>query len=188
MSADSRVDARQWRIAVFALALTLIGGAALAVALLIGAADPPRAAILVLNLNSADSLTPAGSSGDVRLLALPADLTPPFTIEMEASNSGAGGSAWGVWLRDGATVYPMLIDTQGYVLSATETTPLQHQQFPFIQPNDNRLYVNFDGGSAVFRINEEVFTTLPLDAIQAGGLALYGAPNLDWKSIKVYTG
>ncbi len=191
------VSTRKWNLALAALALTIFGGAALAIALLLGAGNPPRASTLVLNLNSADDLTPAGTFGAVRLFALPATLTPPFTIEMDASSSGAQTAAWGVWLRvsdhyGSVTDYPMLIDGAGYVLSALTTLNLQHQQFAPIHPSSNRLAVDFDGDTwwATFRVNDEVFARLlfPVRTISAAGLALYGDPRLTWNSIKIYTG
>ncbi len=192
------VSPRQWQIGLLALALTLIGGVALAVALLLGAANPPYDANLVLNLRSADDLAPAGNLGDLRLFSLPATLTlkPPFTLEMEASLSGRQGVAWGLWLRvsdhDGNPIdNAMLIDNQGYVLSALPAPTLQHQQFPHIQPGDNRLYLHYDAsGAATLRINDEIFNALsfPVSTVDAVGLALSGDAKLTWKAIKIYTG
>ncbi len=193
---DTFVSPAKWRIVISALALAAIIGAVTAVALLLGAGDPPHAPKLVLNLDSAASLTPAGSFDDAQLFALPVDLIPPFTIEMEASNSGATGSAWGVWLRvsdhyGNLRDLPMLIDNQGYAVAALTTSDLQHQESIHIQPGGNRLYLHVDPtGTAVFRINDEIFATVPLPVttVEAAGLALYGDTGLRWKTIQIYTG
>ncbi len=195
VEADAPVSPARWRLVLFILAVTLLGGAALALILALGAADPPRAPRLALNLRADDDLTDAGTFDGARLLAFPLDLTPPFTIEVEASNSGAAGSAWGIWLRianpDGSPRdLPMLVDNQGYALAALDSPVLQHHQFIHIQPGSNRLYLHVDqANAAVFRINDEIFATILLPGtVEAAGVALDGSPALDWRSIKTYTG
>lgn len=181
---------------MLSLAGTLIASAGLALVLALGAANPPRAAHLVLNLRSADDLAPAGTLGDVRLFAFPVDdLTSPFTVELEASASGSPSSAWGIWLRvsdhsGNLRDLPMLIDNQGYVVAALTSPTLQHQQFIHVQPGSNHLYVHVEkNDTAVFRINDEIFASVPLPAtsVQAVGLALSGELQVNWKSIKIYT-
>ncbi|MFN8447912.1 MAG: hypothetical protein U0521_04820 [Anaerolineae bacterium] len=193
---DTSIPPARWRLALLVLALTVFGGAALALILALGAANPPHAADLVLNQHSDDGLTDAGTFGGATLLAFPVELAPPFTVEMEASNSGAAGSAWGVWLRvsdhyGNLSVLPMLVDTQGYALAAVDSPALQHHPFIHIQRDSNRVYLHVDqNGTAVYRINDEIFATvaLPVTTIEAAGLALYGSPVLDWRSIKIYSG
>lgn len=193
---DTSIPPARWRLVLLALALTVFGGAALALILALGAANPPHAAHLVLNLRSDDGLTDAGAFDGAALLAFPVELAPPFTVEMEAGSSGAAGSAWGVWLRvsdhDGnLRVLPMLVDNQGYALAALDSPALQHHPFIHIRRDSNRVYLHVDqDNTAVFRINDEIFATVapPMTTIDAAGLALYGSPALDWKAIKIYTG
>jgi hypothetical protein len=193
---DQSVLPAKWRLVLLALALTLIVGAALTTILSVGAADPPRAANLALNLRSADELAPAGAFDGARLFALPVELALPLTVELEASSSGAAGSVWGIWLRvsdqDGSVRdLPMLVDQNGYVVAALASPIFQHFQFIHLRPGSNRLYLHVDqNGTAVFRINDEIFAAVPLPAttVLAVGLALDGDPTLDWKSIKIYTG
>lgn len=186
------VTPAKWRLTLFALALTLLGGAALAIVLALGAADPPHAPQLALNLRSEDGLMDAGSFKGARLIAFPLDLTLPFTVEVEASNAGATGSAWGIWLRavdtgDTTRDLPMLIDQNGYVIAALNTPTFQHVQFIHVESGSNRLYLNVDqNGTAIFRINDEIFATVQIADVQSAGLALYGDTVLDWKSIKSY--
>lgn len=174
--------------------MTAFVGAALAIVLALGTANPPRAANLVLNLHSADDLAPAGTFEDMALFALPVELTPPFTIEMQASASGNAASAWGLWLRardvnSDERVLPMLIDNRGYALAALTRPALQHVQFMHIRSGSNRVSVHVDSDAhATYRVNDEIFATLSIFGVQAGGLATRGTSNLSWDSIKVYTG
>ncbi|MCC6803894.1 MAG: hypothetical protein IT319_13505 [Anaerolineae bacterium] len=191
---DAPVSPARWRLTLLALVVTLLGGAALALILAFGDADPPRAPRLALNLRADGDLTDAGMFDGARLLAFPLDLTPPFTVEVEASNSGAAGSAWGIWLRvsnpnGSVRDLPMLVDQTGYVVSGLDASTFRHVQFMHIQPGSNRLYLPVDqANTAVFRINDEIFATVLLPGtVEAAGLALDGAAVVDWRSIKTYT-
>lgn len=182
-------EQRRWQFALALLAFTLAVGAIITAALALGAADPVLAGRLVLNLNTADDLTPAGSIGDVDLRAFPDALTPPFAVEIEAANTGSESSAWGVWLRDGARTLPFLIDNRGYVLSATGDLGLEHFQFIHARRGDSRLTVEVSAnGAATVRINDEVFTTFALAGAISGGTATYDTPNIQWQTLKIYTG
>lgn len=193
---DAPVSPARWRLVLFALCVTLIGGAALAFILALGAADPPRAPNLALNVRSDDGMIDAGTFDGARLLAFPLALTPPFTIEVQAGNSGAAGSAWGIWLRvsdsnGSVRDLPMLVDQTGYVVSGLDSPTFQHVQFMHIQPGSNRLYLHVDqANTAVFRVNDEIFAAVPLPGmmVEAAGLALDGSAVVDWKAIKTYTG
>lgn len=188
----------KWRLALLALALTVFGGAALALALLLGAADPPHAANLVYNAHDGADLLPVAGGGDIQLAALPAlSYQAPLTIVAAAANGGAADSAWGLTVQmcdhyGQCQPYSVLVDNRGYVVTQWGDRPPEHVQFAFVRRGAaNRVYVHFGtDGSLTFRINDEVFqcgyffvATASLQAV-----ATYHAPRLVWESIKIYTG
>lgn len=195
---DTSVSRRQWQIGLFAFALTLIVGAALALALLAGAANSPRAAMLIDTLSFSDLMPPPDEVGEgVRLYRLPIyDFRPPFTIEMEARSIGESGSAWGLWLHVRALQadsrrFAALIDKQGYMLSASGDLSVEHVEFMHIRPDTNRLSVHLSSDNQItFRVNDEIFRAydFPTAVIGESGVALYGVPQLADDTIKIYTG
>ena len=184
-------------IALLALALTLAIGVGAAWALARGAADPPRAPVLMLNENRQDRLVPAATLNGVRLYHLadaPIIDSLPFTIELEAVNEGEPRSAWGVWITPGRLEsgdgLPIMISDQGYILSPLDSTALEQAQFMHISAAHNRLTLHVDAeGNMTLRVNDEVVraldrhVTLPLDY----GVALLGNVRLQAFSARVYT-
>lgn len=186
----------KWWVVVATLVLTVVGGIGLTIILANGAANPPRAAVLIREMIDDSMLSAVGSIGDVELHGEESPLIAPFTIEMNASNNGASDSAWGIWLRvldreniqDWSQWWVWLVDNQGYM---STDQPLSWSEFLHIQPrNENKLSLHIEAtGTTTFRINNEVAWTgeLPAEHFQ-WGIAYYHNPQLIWGGIRLFGG
>ncbi len=192
---DNPVSPRKWNLALLALAFTVFGGAALAFALLLGAANPPHAANLVYNARNADDFVHAWDYAAGQVFALPnRTLSPPLTIEMEASNSGATDSAWGLAFssdsgKDAAP--PVMIGNRGYLVTRVDAFDYAHLQFPHLKTGMNRISAHIDAsGLATFRINDEQLRQQSVSPVSGFTVFLYfyGEAELTWESIRIYTG
>ncbi|HVU11878.1 MAG TPA: hypothetical protein VHD90_11395 [Phototrophicaceae bacterium] len=174
-----------------ALALMLLGGAALALALLLGAANPPYAAHMT-RFTSSNFYKNAG--GLTAISSLKMDRLP-LTFQLEARVSGTPDAEWGFWIWAGNELADFHIRSDGYFHAPGSNT----QQFPFIRPDMNTLYLSITSDDPqadfpsdyhyTFRINDEIAE----QGTMATGLSEWGvfppqSGNIDWKSIKVYTG
>src|SRR5690606_18055526 len=186
----------KWWVVVATLVLTVVGGIGLTIILANGAANPPRAAVLIREMIDDAMLSAFGSIGDVELHGEESPLIAPFTIEMNASNNGASDSAWGIWLRvldreniqDWSQWWVWLVDNQGYM---STDQPLSWSEFLHIHPrNENTLSLQIEAtGTTTFRINNEVAWTgeLPAEHFQ-WGIAYYHNPQLIWGGIRLFGG
>jgi hypothetical protein len=181
-----RASYNGWWLGLLALLIVLLGGLGLALALSVGLADPPRGDSLVYEAESLDGLAQAGSIDDVTLYTLPDVPDVPFTLEAVASNGSSGGAAWGVWLEADDVDRVLLVDNRGYMLSTLSASKPEWREFMHIQSPSNRLYIHIENGLAVFRINQELVTAIPVGRVDRVGLALYGAPRLTWESITLW--
>lgn len=169
------VSRNRWRIALLALGLLCVGGAALIAALALGAADPSRAPRLIL-----DTITPSVSN------PLSA---PPYTLELNATNSGPPESAWGLWVgADENDALVFLIDNQGYV-SVAHGVERDWSQFIHLRPQTNALTLNVEAdGSATFRVNGEIAWRGSIETMPESrwGIATEKQPQLDWNNVRVF--
>ncbi len=176
---------------MLALALTIIGGTTLALALLLGAANPPYAAYMT-TFTSSNFYKNEG--GLPTIASLKSD-SLPVTLQIEASTSGAPDEEWGFWVWAGNELADFHIRSDGYFHAPGS----DWQQFPFIQPVRNELYLSITSDDQqadfpsdyhyTFRINNEI----AWQGTIAPGLNEWGvfppqSGNIDWNSIKVYTG
>jgi hypothetical protein len=173
-----------WRLGVLALLAVLLGGAGLTLALALGLADPPHAGRITYQTDVLD--TQAGRLVDVVLYGLPELPAMPFTLEAEAANGVGGGAAWGVWLRADGADRVLLVDNRGYMLTTLDSVEPQWREFMHIQPPRNQLYLHVENGLATFRINRELVASIPVNTVEAVGLALHGDPRLTWEQITLH--
>lgn len=167
-------DERRGRIAFAMLALALLGGAAVVLAIAAGIADPPKAG------ERARDFLPAELAGGIAIDAL------PLTIEAEASLTGAPGSAWGLWLQStNGRRYRFLIDGWGYIAAGDEAEP-RWRPFPHTRRGaPNRLYLHIEAdGTTTFRVNREIAWRAQLDLIERWGIDEIGAASLVWQRLQ----
>ena len=181
---------KRWRIVLLALALIVIGGVALAIALLLGVSNPPHASHLKI-ISSADLEQLFGTNyylaADLRSESL------PITFEVEARVKDS--DSWGLLLATGATLSMFYIRNDGYF----RTQSTDWQSLNYIHSGFNKLELNISSDNwqadfpsdyhVTFRINDESAWrgAIPPDFGFAGVIAPIGG-NVEWKSIKVYTG
>jgi hypothetical protein len=181
-----RASYNAWRFGLLTLLIVLFGGVVAALALTVGLSDPTRGANLIYQAESLDGLAQAGSIDDVRLYVLP-DVPPaPFTLEVVGSNGSGEGAAWGVWLEADDVDRVLLVDNRGYMLSTLYASKPEWREFMHIQSPSNRLYIHVENGQAVFRINQEWVTAIPIERIDGVGLALSGDPQMAWEHITLW--
>lgn len=171
----------RWRLVLAALALTIIGGIALASILLAGAANPPYAPRLALDVTPHAAMPLV--SPDTYFVG---DLSPnQLPITIEASARSARESAWGIWISASGTLYPLRLRADGYFSRHFSSG---WQNFLHIQPTTNTLYLYVDPqGNSVFRINHEIAWTgtLPTAALEWGILQPPDS-SIDWRTIRLY--
>ncbi len=146
---DQDVPAWLWRSAWIAFVGVFGLGITAAVLLAGGGANPPRAGRIILNIGPiTGSAVPTNYTTEVgRPNALP---DPPYTLEVEVSNS----AAWGVAFDD-AGKFGIEIDSRGFY----SVLPLLRDSTPFIhiRPESNRIAINVEAsGRATLRINDEI--------------------------------
>jgi hypothetical protein len=195
VSAESTqlVSRLKWRVVVAGLMVTVAAGITLVVVLANGAANPPRAAMLVENFPSDESFVhiTAFDRDDQLLLRLPRltgmPASKPYTLEATAANSGEVDSGWGFWVDNRY----FIVDNQGYALCSDATGQTSWFEFIHLRPNEaNTLYLHITlYGNATFRINGEVacVTNLP-GAFPNWGILHYRQPQLRWTSILMFAG
>jgi hypothetical protein len=169
-------DERRGRIVLAVLMLALLGGAAAALAIAAGMADPPRAS------EQARDFIPAEAAVGIAIDAL------PLTIEAEASLSGDPRSAWGLWLQStNGQRYRFLIDGFGYIAAGDEAEP-RWRPFPHTRRGaPNMLYLHVEAsGLTTFRINREIAWRDRLDRIQRWGIDEVDAPSLVWRRLQQF--
>ncbi|MBI5669276.1 MAG: hypothetical protein HZC41_14830 [Chloroflexi bacterium] len=189
-STDS-VPPRQWRQALALLALVIVSGAALAVALALGLADPPRAGSLAWETTSMDVSWPLDKDlgGNPRLWVLRAPVeahAPPFTIEIEATVLNLESSAWGLWVETRHAEYLFLVGYEDYVSTGTM---LDWRNFIHIRPDTNQLYLHIEqNGMTTFRVNGEIAWRGQLDLPDTPlwGLATFTNTRFDLRSARLY--
>lgn len=188
MSPDTPAPSWLWRAAAWGFALLLAGVAALAAALALGLADPPRAGPLLWEDDFKDDIsrwTRRASEGarlEPRDGALVAEFTaagqivvaltdaPPgaFTLEVAgAQTEGETGARYGLvfgW-RDDAHYAAVLVNGNGYAEAfwqegATRTAAFRFQQWPHLLYGaaSNRVRVDVEAGGVTARINDERLT------------------------------
>jgi hypothetical protein len=193
MHKQAAVPAWLWRAANWGLVLLAGGLAALALALFLGAADPPRAGPLRWQDDFKAGVArwaleaPPGArfddeggalvvewasaaAGETMAWALAAGPTGDFTLEVAgASTSGAYGLVFG-W-QDPAHYSAVLINGSGYAEAYTQAGAerqrwFEWQQWPHILAGaeNNRLRVDVRGGSVTARVNDEVLAASMLPA------------------------
>lgn len=188
---DAFVSLALWRAVVGGLILVVAISAALVILLAAGLADPPRAANLILNARVTDGF-PIHNEGDLTLVEIATNISPPFTLVVDASNEGRRDTAWGIYLRaDDTTAATQfhLIHPDGYA-SSPFTPRWQWQQFPHIRPVANVISLHMDQtGDLTYRINQEI-SARGQSAVSSFtlGLALWRSPEIEWRSIRLYTG
>jgi hypothetical protein len=176
-----------WRGVSAMLLFAIIGVLVLALVLASGAADPPIAGSLVLEVNDTSGWAEISNTAEIRLLQSPEALSSlPFTLQLSARNGGAPDSAWGIWLETETGRQIVLIDNQGY--HSVSDTPRPHWiEFIHLRTGRNTLYLNVDqNGAATLRLNREVAWTGKLSPRNAWGIATYRGPTLTWDTLQLY--
>jgi hypothetical protein len=181
------VSIRRWRLVMWSMTAAVFIIVVLAIALGMGAADPPQHARLTLNLLNIDDLTSVSPTDEIELITLDSAPASAFTLLFEAFSS-TPGTAWGAWLDDGATLpFIILVHTDGYFSASSLESGVEWRRFMHIRSagtNTLRLYLN-EGRLSVF-INDELALEQPQGA-SAAGIALYGAPSVTWQQIERYS-
>jgi len=192
VTTHDRVAPWLWRLANWALLFSLAGMAALAAALALGAADPPRAGPLLWQDDFKRGLerwtlaagqmaaehgaleATLAAEADGTALALTSAPAGSFTLEV-AGAAVEGPAAYGLvfgW-QDDAHYSAVLVNGNGYAEAYTQAGPqraawLAWQQWPHIlygvESNRVRVDVRAEGaGTAVTaRVNDEVLATTTL--------------------------
>jgi hypothetical protein len=179
------VSSRKWNMALLALALTIISGAVLAFALLLGAANPPYGK--QVTEVPPDSLTRAAS--EFFVASRPQSEPEPITFEVEASVSGQPERGWGIWVHTGSELLDFRVRTDGYF----SVRGFHWQQFSHIQSGTNKLYLHIVRNSpfdfqATFRVNDEIAWRGFIGGYEMWGVIQPTDAQPTWKSIKIYTG
>ncbi len=169
------------------MAVLLSIGAAAALLLAAGAANPPYAGPLRWH-----TVSPAGwaslpaAPGLTRLEAPRAPARLPVTFEISVG-AAAPGAVWGLWLGAADSVWQALVSADGYLSLAADGQ--QHWfEFMHIRPAaPNRLYLHLDrAGSAVLRVNDEIAWAGTLPAPQRWGVIFNDTAAAAWESIRLY--
>lgn len=162
-------------------------GAAAALLLAAGAANPPYAGPLRWHAAS-----PAGwaslpaSAGPARLEAPAAPPGLPFTLEISARAASSSGF-WGVWLDTPGAVWQALVSADGYLSVGTDAGPQWFEFMHLLPAAPNRLYLHVDGdGGAVLRVNDEIAWTGALAAPLRWGVVSAGGEPAAWDFIRLY--
>jgi hypothetical protein len=206
MQKQANVPGWLWRTANLSLVLLFAGLAALALALQLGAADPPRAGPLQwqddfkAGLARWEVQTPPGArfeaNGDalvLRWFAAPASETvawaltpgPPDSFTLEVAGASAA-AAYGLIIgwQDSGHYAAVLVNGGGYAEAYTQQGTerqawFEWQQWPHILAGaeNNRLRVDVRGGSVTARVNDEILASTTLSG-GAGrlGIIARGAP------------
>lgn len=152
-------------VAQFALLVLLLGGAALAVALSAGLADPPTAGKLLMPIPTMQLTIPPNQQSQ-QPLALPASLFPPYTIILTAQfdTPRDPDAQWGIQLC--TTEVQADCDKAGILLLLTSDGffnlyPFAPDTTRFIHLNGgdhpNEIYLNVEAnGHATLRLNHEI--------------------------------
>ena len=183
------ISRRQWQIGLFAFALTVIAGAAMVLALLLGVAMPHPIGERVISPNA---IYP--NVGGLPAFSSLQDVPLPMTLEAIAHVTGHPEFGWGIWVWNGSALYHFRVRNDGYFDASSGW-----QEFMHIQPAINKLSLNIasDDWTAGFpsdykvtlRINDEIawHGTMQPGLKEWGAIEVTNA-NVTWESIKIYTG
>ncbi len=191
MVAD-HVPPHKWRAVISIVALLCLAAVLLVTALMLGAANPPQARTLILDVTPSTELPCAPLTSNSCVVSLGNLPAPPFTIEAAARNDGVSTSGWGLWLgqREAPTDASLfLIDNDGYIV--TNSTSDDWRQFIHARPRENVLTLHVtESATATLRINEEVAWqgTLSVDNLSTFGILLYGEQDITWREVRLYAG
>lgn len=158
------VPRTKWRLGLSALAITAIFYALILLATLFGVGEPPRAARLYREFDVNEAVKQTAIQNDTLLIwefvgnLSPSfiDDIPPFTVEMQAENTGAADSSWGFQIVTAGASRAFLVRSDGY-LSVADTQAFDWREFIHIREDANQLYLHFNEiGNAHVRINGEI--------------------------------
>jgi hypothetical protein len=147
------------------LSMLIVGGVALAVALVAGIADPPTAGNLMMDISTAEINIPPNQQIQHRI-ALERDLYPPYTLVVKAQfvDVSDADAQWGIQVCDkvghldcGESGVLVLLTNDAYFNVypfAPDTSRFVHLR---MGGESNEIYLNLDGsGHAIIRLNREI--------------------------------
>jgi hypothetical protein len=161
-------------LVAFALVMAVLGGGALALAL--GAANPPVAGPLILDEESWAIWLPEAWG---RVLAPSHTLSPTsaLTVEVTAALDGPADAAYGLWLQECADSRRVVfaLDGEGFFAlfeyPADEPPPWAWFLHAQPRPAVNRLRLHLSESKLTLRVNDEIAqVTAPVGPVCAVGL------------------
>lgn len=178
------VPPRKWRLALISLALTLLGGVILIVALANGAGNlvyPPR---LIIDLDS-DANLPLFPPDQLLVSSLSSEQAP-IVIEVSASAQSLTAD-WGIWIRTQNGILPFRLRSDGYF---SLTPGFGWQQFIHIRPQTNTLTLSISphpNRYGTLRINQEIAWSGSIAAnVSEWGILRPENDRITWHSIRLY--